>query len=246
MSPKRLCLGLLETDTLYPDLLDDYVSYGTMFRRLFSQQNPDLEFRHYQITEGEFPQTLNECDVYLITGSKAGVYEDLPWISSLQDWIRQAYKAGIPMLGICFGHQVLAQSLGGHAEKSHKGWGVGHQQMKIQQLPGYLSSPLDNYRLIYSHQDQVVNLPAEAHCLAGNDFCPNASWYIGDQVLAFQGHPEFDAAYFRRLITRRVTCIGEQRLNQALEGLQERNDSDTVIRWLVDFIRLPRAVSAEI
>ncbi len=233
---QNLCLGLLETDVLYPDLIDDFVSYGSMFRKLFMQRCPQLTFRHYQVTEGVLPEQADECDVYLITGSKAGVYDPLPWLPMLRDWIQQAYPQGIPMLGICFGHQMLAHSLGGHAEKSSKGWGVGNQTMQVEHLPDYVEDQVASYRLIYSHQDQVMTLPSDATRLAGNGFCPNASWFIGNQVLSFQGHPEFDAEYFRRLIQRRASHIGEERLQQALDQIEQGNDSDRVIDWLLAFI----------
>ena len=107
----ELCLGLLETDVLYPDLISDYTSYGTMFRQLLAEEDASLHFRHYQVTEGQLPERMDECDVYLITGSKAGVYDPLPWLEPLSDWIRAAFDAGRPMLGICFGHQILAHCL---------------------------------------------------------------------------------------------------------------------------------------
>ena len=234
--PKELRLGLLETDVLYPDLIDDFVSYGTMFRTLLASRAPQLTFRHYQVTDGVLPQQPDECDVYLITGSKAGVYDALSWLPPLREWIQQAYANEIPMLGICFGHQILAHSLGGHAQKSSKGWGVGNQTMSVDQWPPFLQAPTDHYRLIYSHQDQVESLPSDARRLAGNDFCPNASWFIGSQVLSFQGHPEFDPEYFRRLIVRRAKHIGEERLQPALAAIDEPNDSQRVIGWMLEFI----------
>ena len=113
-------LGLLESDVLYPDLIDDYASYGSMVRKNLAALDKHLEFRHYRIQEGEFPSNLNECDAYLITGSKTGVYDNEPWLEPLAQWIKHAYTHKAKLLGICFGHQMLAHCLGGHASQRHK------------------------------------------------------------------------------------------------------------------------------
>ncbi|ASP40529.1 hypothetical protein CHH28_18465 [Bacterioplanes sanyensis] len=231
-----LRLGLLETDELYDDLIDDYRSYGWMFRRFFEALGAKWQYRHYHIQQGQWPQQWDECDAWLITGSKSGVYDDAPWIPQLQQWIQQAYQQQQRLLGICFGHQILAHSLGGFAGQSQKGWGIGVHTTHIEHRPLWLNDDQAHIRLLYSHQDQVERLPREARRLAGSDFCPNAAFYIGDQVLGFQGHPEFTREYLQRLLPRRVDSIGAQTLQRSFNGLDQATDEERVGRWLISFI----------
>ena len=143
------------------------------------------------------------------------------------------------MIGICFGHQMLAHSLGGHAAKSPKGWGVGNHMTHIEHRPLWMNDDAAHYQLIYSHQDQVEQLPPGARRLAGSDFCENASWFLGDQILTFQGHPEFTPASFRRLLERRRTNVGSELLDGALNTIEHPNDSERIARWMLEFIHLP-------
>ncbi len=233
-------LGLLETDTLYPELLPDYGSYGRMFARFFSELDRDLRYRYYQVQEGELPHRPDECDAFLITGSKAGVYDNLPWIAPLQSWIRNSHKRGAKIIGICFGHQIVAHSLGGHAGKSPKGWGLGLHRTKIApaQLKHFqerLSKP-HQLGLLHSHQDQVERLPIGAELLAGSDFCPHAAYRIDHRVMSFQGHPEFTPVYLLRLLQRRINVIGRENYEVAIASLEQANDADAVGRLLLDFI----------
>lgn len=231
-----LTLGILEADTLYADLVDDYRSYGQMLATLLARQDGQLRFRFYQIQQGELPAPF-ECDAYLLTGSKAGVYDDLPWLAPLALWLRQSFARGEKLLGVCFGHQMIAHSLGGFAAKSPKGWGVGLHQTRIEALPHWLNDAPSELCLIYSHQDQVERLPLEAVRLYGSEFCPNAAYFIGNQVLCFQGHPEFDVEYTRRLLQRRAKAIGESLLAQKLAQLAPTPDSELVGRWMTGLIR---------
>lgn len=231
-------LGLLESDVLYPDLIDEYTSYGSMVRKALSKLDKHLKFRHYHIQQGEFPQDLNECDAYLITGSKTGVYDNEPWLAPLAEWITQAYAQKVRLIGICFGHQMLAHSLGGHAQCSNKGWGVGNHMTNIEHRPIWLNDDSNAYQLIYSHKDQVEQLPPKGKVLARSDFCEYAAWFIGDQILSFQGHPEFTPEYFRRLLERRRDDVGNETLDQALESIDQPNDSDKILRWMIEFIHI--------
>lgn len=238
-----LTLGLLETDTLYPDLQPDYRSYGWMFEQYFRRIAPfiDWQFRYYDVQDGELPAP-GDCDAYLITGSKAGVYDPLPWILPLQEWIKAAHQHGERMIGICFGHQLLAHTLGGFAARSPRGWGIGIRESAVIELPDWIRERTDRYRLIYSHRDQVETLPPQATRLAACPFCPNAAFYIDNRVLAFQGHPEFSLEYTLRLLPRRQSCIGEPVYGQGMASLQGSDgqpastDSELIGRWMTAFI----------
>ena len=202
-------LGILETDVLYDDLIDDYQSYGHLFKTLFERQNCRLTIRFYHVQQNQWPTDFSECDAWLITGSKAGVYDDFPWIQQLQTWIKHAFEHQQRLIGVCFGHQMLAHSLGGHAAKHENGWGIGVHTTEIEHLPLWLNDNEHHLRLIYSHQDQVKTLPPKARRLARGEFCPNAAFYIDQRVLSFQGHPEFTPVYLERLLQRRAEAIGE-------------------------------------
>lgn len=187
-------IGLLNACTPHEEAeFDNYELEA--FADLINQVPNQIDLAEYRITEGQFPQSAAECDGYIITGSPAGAYDDLPWIHQLGDFIRQAHTAGIRLVGICFGHQILAHSLGGRAEKSDKGWGMGLRQftLEMEQKPDWMSLPAEDgaCNLYFCHQDQVIQLPNNATWLAGNEFCPNMMFAIEDKVLGMQGHPEF-------------------------------------------------------
>ena len=140
------------------------------------------------------------------------------------------------IIGICFGHQLLAHTLGGFAGRSPKGWGIGVRTETMIALPDWLPDTPTTLTLIYSHRDQVERLPPQAIRMAGSEFCENAAFAIGDQVLAFQGHPEFTPAYTRRLLPRRETCVGSALLQQGLNSLERPTDAHRVCDWMATFI----------
>lgn len=187
-------IGLLNACTPAEEIefkADEYVN----FRNFLDLAPNQIELINYRITEMDFPAEPTECAGYIITGSPRGVYDPQPWIATLGDFIRTAHAAEVKLVGICFGHQILAHSLGGHAEKSDKGWGMGLHAFDLERekRPEWLTPPADSdgCSLYFCHQDQVITLPKSATRLAGNEFCPNAMFEIKDRVLAMQGHPEF-------------------------------------------------------
>ena len=207
------------------------------FQKLFSHVDHELTFAEYRITEGEFPQAADECDAYLITGSPKGVYDSDLWIAQLGDFIRASYAEGAKMVGVCFGHQILAHALGGYTTKSEKGWGMGPATLEIAQPQPWMTPPLPQGDFYFCHQDQVMQLPAEAQRLAGNEFCPNGMFIIGRQVLGVQAHPEFTEPIMRKAIDALSSQMEPQRL-QAIEAAiaQRETDSPVMAQWIVNFL----------
>ncbi|HHQ4571556.1 TPA: glutamine amidotransferase-related protein [Aeromonas veronii] len=230
-------LGILDCDRLDPDLADRFGPvYSEMFIRGFAALAPELEFRVWSALDGELPDDLHECDAWLITGSRHDAYSDIPWIQALRAWIRQAHDADVKLVGICFGHQVIAQALGGEVVKSTKGWGLGVAVHPMLADAPWMAPARDQIRILASHQDQVALLPPGATRLAGNDFCPNFMFLQGDHIVAIQGHPEFSVEYNRALIERRRGLLPDERYQSSLSSLEGEVDSATMMQWLLQFL----------
>ncbi|MFM1664753.1 glutamine amidotransferase-related protein [Aeromonas salmonicida] len=230
-------LGILDCDRLDPDLADHFGPvYSEMFIKGFRALAPELEFRIWSALDGELPDDLQECDAWLITGSRHDAYSDLPWIQALRAWIRLTHDADVKLAGVCFGHQVIAQALGGEVVKSTKGWGLGVSVHPMLATGSWMQPGLDQIRILASHQDQVALLPPGATRLAGNDFCPNFMFLQGDHIVAIQGHPEFSVEYNRALIERRRDFLSDDRYQSSLSSLEGEVDSATMMQWLLQFL----------
>jgi len=234
-------IAILRTDTVVPALAARFGEYPDMFMRLLGAVEADLAFSVFDVERGQYPAALRAADGYLITGSRAGVYEGFDWIHRLQDFVRELHGARVPTVGICFGHQLIAQALGGRVERSPRGWGVGVHTAQWHRHPRWLDDAPPTLRLLASHQDQVVEPAPGALVLAGSAFCPVAACQLGDHLLSFQGHPEFVAGYARGLLELRRAALGEALFQRALGSLAEPTDSLGIARGMLAFIRLAQA-----
>ena len=213
----KLCI--LQAGEINPDIADNLPGYQDMYSALFAENAPSVDITYVQTLHGEFPE-LDDYDAYLVTGSPRGVYDADSWISTLEDFLRRAYASGKILIGICFGHQIIANALGGKAEKSEKGWGVGIRSIPVTTSSDLIPENCENLDLLYMHQDQVTALPEGATTLMGDDFCPIAAFHIGNQVLCFQGHPEFTQDVVGAIIDHRVDAIGHETAATGHESLK--------------------------
>ncbi|MDH5178250.1 MAG: hypothetical protein OEZ39_16965 [Gammaproteobacteria bacterium] len=230
-------IGILEADRLAPEITATYGSYGQMSARLLSGVESDLTYIYWQARAGECPTDPAECDAWLLTGSKADAWANEPWILQLMDFIQRVDQARAKLIGICFGHQLIARALGGTVGKSDKGWGIGVMPTQIITPQAWMQPPVSAFSLLYSHQDQVMTLPPRAVPIAGHDFCPHSSFQVGEHILTLQGHPEFSKAYARLLINNRRDIIGAQRCTEAEQSMRLETDHEVIAQWLVGFYR---------
>ncbi|QFU77587.1 GMP synthase [Halioglobus maricola] len=230
-------IGILKTDAVNPKFVREYGEYPDMFTSLLGEVDPDLEFVTYDVEEGQFPADVDEVDAYLMTGSKSSVYEDKAWIARSMDLIREINARKKKLVGICFGHQLVAQALGGKTEKSSKGWGQGLHTHSFSTAPGWHDGENPDFHILVSHQDQVVENAEGAEVLASSDFCENAVVQIGDHILTFQGHPEFTPGYSTEIMNLRREMIGEKIYEEGMASLATAEQGDRVARWIVNFLR---------
>lgn len=230
-------IGILRTDTVRPELVEEFGEYPDMFRQLLSDVDPDLHFRVYDVESGEYPEDIDEVDAFLMTGSKSSVYEDKEWIHRLSEFVRELHERRKTLVGICFGHQMVAHALGGRTEKSDKGWGVGAHEALFHRLPEWHDGEDPEFVLLVSHQDQVVETAPGTEVLAGSDFCKNAVCQVGDHILTLQGHPEFVKGYSHNLLNIRREMIGEDNYHSGMDSLQRDLDRERVADWIVSFLR---------
>ena len=229
-------LGILKTDVVRPELAPDFGEYTQMFINLLQRSDPAIESVVYDVESGQYPADIDEVDAYLITGSKSSVYEDQPWITALMEFVRELNRREKKLVGFCFGHQLVAQSLGGKTARSPKGWGVGLHRHQFITAPPWHDQGDMNLDILVSHQDQVVAVPDNARVLAGSEFCENAVCQIGDHILTFQGHPEFVPEYSRELMSIRRNRIGEEAYAAGMASLSHVHQGNRVGRWILNFL----------
>lgn len=231
--PKRI--GILQTGHVPDALKAAHGDFADMFRRLLA--GPDLVFDVIEAADGAPLGRPTDRDGWLITGSPHGAYEGHPWIAPLESFIRAAMRARRPMVGICFGHQIMAQALGGRVAKHPGGWGLG---MTDYATDGGSGLP-DRIVLNAAHQDQVTVPPPEARVIARNDFCPYAGLAYGDSGLSLQPHPEFEAAFMADLLAaRRGGAFPAADVDRALPTLSRTGDAGAVAAALRRFLTADR------
>jgi len=236
---EKMKIGILETGILNEKFVDRFDPYPVMFATLLDSAGPGLEYRTYSVIHGEMPGSTSECDGWLITGSRYGAYEKLDWMLALEAFIRDIHCDSVPLVGICFGHQIIAQALGGEVVKSDRGWGIGLHSYQIDEVRYWMGDAPEQVDLYAFHQDQVVKLPLQSSVFSSSDFCPYAGLSYGDSIISVQAHPEFEEDYELALInTFGGNRVPQAVADEALENMEvkaQKADTQVLAGWLVTF-----------
>ena len=223
-------IGLLLTGHPPEELIGLKGRYDAYFRDLLDGHG--FEFVTYSVVDMEFPDTVDAADGWLITGSKHGAYEDHPWIPPLEDLIRDSHARRQPIVGVCFGHQIIAQALGGKVEKFAGGWSIGPTEYMLDGAPVTLQA---------WHQDQVTERPEEARVIGTSPFCENAMLAYGDTIWTVQAHPEYEASFIDGLIrTRGPGLVPQDQLEAATAILDTPTDNSVIADKMAAFFKQER------
>jgi GMP synthase-like glutamine amidotransferase len=223
-------VAILETGRPPAPLDSRFGDYVAMFEDML---RPRFESCAYHVEAGELPASPGDHDAYLITGSPAGVYDERAWIEPLKAFLREA-KGQAKLVGICFGHQIMAEAFGGRVEKSKRGWGVGLHSYEICGQEAWMD-PVERIAIPVSHQDQIVVQPPASRILAASDFTPFGMLAYDDQpAISMQFHPEFAPDYSRALIESRRERLPDA--DAALASLDAPDDRARVVDWIGRFL----------
>jgi len=207
-----------------------------MFARLLLTAKPDLKLQTYNVVDFQYPKTIDECDAYLMTGSKLSVYDEIPWIIELKNFVRKLNTIQKKIVGICFGHQLIAEALGGKTLAAENGWCVGAHKTKLNENAAFYKTPGEEFCLLSNHKDQVSKMAEGATLLASTEACPIAMTSLGNHILTFQGHPEFNKEYARALLDMRREILGEPVYSTAINSLKIETNNSLVANWILRFL----------
>ena len=186
-------IGILQCGHVPEAVAAEHGDFSAMFARLLDGHG--FEFHTWDVVDMTFPASIDDAEGWLVTGSKHGAYDEVPFIAPLEALIREIHAARAPLVGVCFGHQIVAQALGGRVEKWAGGWSLGRTAYRVEGL--------GEVALNAWHQDQVTGLPPGARVVGETTGCRVAALAYGDHAWTIQPHPEFTPALIAAYVAQR-------------------------------------------
>ncbi len=232
-------IGILRCDKVRSTLSAEFGEYPEMIKQAFTNIDSELAFQTYHADEGHLPECANECDAYIITGSRYSVFDtDELWINPLRDFIVRLHKAQIKTIGVCFGHQLIAEAMGGKVERADSGWQIGVHRAIIQQQCDFMRPKMAAIYVTMMCEDQIQILPDSATVLAKSQGCEYMMVQYDNHFLSIQGHPEFSLDFAKALVNLCQDDFPAKRLEKGLSSFSENEmNGELLFQWFVNFLQ---------
>ncbi len=230
-------IAILQCDHVMERFQEDFGNYPQMITDLLNSVEDNLEIGIFDVQKGEYPQNINDWELFITTGSKASVNDNEEWIFDLIEFTKLLGVTKRKLMGICFGHQIIALAKGGSVAESDKGWGIGIASNNILVQTDWMDNEQHELKLIVSHKEQISQLPQGAMVVAESDFCPYFMVQWDDHFLSVQGHPEWNKLYAKTLMNDRRGIIGVKRIEQGLTSLEKNINNQQFARWIINFAK---------
>ncbi|MEE9162939.1 MAG: gamma-glutamyl-gamma-aminobutyrate hydrolase family protein [Candidatus Neomarinimicrobiota bacterium] len=230
MSRRKPRVAILVTGQTLAPIRARFGDFDQWFR---ARPNVPATYRVHKLHEGAAVPPREDSDGWLITGSPGSVNDELSWLQEAKAGIAEAVGAGHPLLGVCFGHQLLAVATGGQVEPNPKGWELGASRVELTEAgrAAVLFQGLGGRPNVYeSHRETVTRLPADAQVLGGNGMGLQA-FQIGPRAFGVQFHPEFTREIAGMYVKLRGGAVGT-------DLTEPGEDADASHRVLSNFIQL--------
>lgn len=229
-------IAILMTNTDESEFAQARPKDGEKFASMIRSVRPDWQVSVFAVKDGVFPADEARFDGWLITGSPASVHDGEAWIDRLMALIRRLDAGRRPVFGACFGHQAIAEALGGRVGRNPGGWVFGLAETEMEGRP---------IRLYASHIQQVLDLPAPARAMGGNAECPIGSFAVGDHILTTQYHPEMSHDFMAALVEEYAADLPPEVAAQARRSLKDgRADSARIAERIARFFEEAQASAA--
>ena len=228
-------IGILQCGALNEEVQGPFGDIPDMVASAFQRIDPSLQFSIFDAINDELPE-FDSCDAYLCTGSTSSCYEKTPWMLRLEEFIQDCAIKNKKLLGICFGHQLIAQALGGKVAPCDRGWALGTGFYELTTHKSWMRPPTGKLDILVMHRDQVASIPARSEVIAHSQFCPYFMVQHGPNVLTVQGHPEFTPNIIRHLTDSNIDNFTPNKIREALTSLIAPLDADATLQWMVNFI----------
>ena len=230
----KLCV--LENDIIDDVVADRYPSYGVLFTDLFRSAKPDIEVDVFDAMNMQYPDSFDDYDAVLLSGSRCDAFGQEEWVLELKKRTEQLMAEKKKLIGVCFGHQLIALILGAEMGRAPQGWGMGRMSYTWNKESSPIALEGEGFSLLVSHQDQVLTEPKGATIIASSEFCPIAAYTVDKHVICFQGNPEFVEGYSEYIINKRKDSLTPEQYERFLGSLQYGHDGKKIAKLVCDFV----------